>query len=281
MSKEQVHAAIDNAVSQGGGTASMAVFLKKIANVESGCDANARNCRSSAKGIFQFIDSTWEANGGGNVWDVATQCRNAVTLAKKNEAALVAVLGREPNAGEYYLAHFAGAAGAKAAIEAAPGTQLSEIPIMRAACRSNPHIRNFTAGELRAWAAGKMGDRVSLRGGGTPEEERKSREEFLLRNTSMTNDQIKGMDVMGQLFLALFMGIMSKAFEKLPAQALSEGTVIADASRGADSSAVQPAPSTPAQTFEASPATSEFRQAPRTPTGSQVAAVSTRVPERA
>jgi hypothetical protein len=238
MSKEQVHAEIDNAVRQGGGTTSMASFLKRIANAESSCDANARNCRSSAKGIFQFIDSTWEANGGGNVWDVATQCRNAVTLAKKNEAALVAVLGREPNAGEYYLAHFAGPAGAKAVLQASPDTHLSDIPIMRAACRSNPHIRNFTAGQLRAWTAGKMGDSVSLSGGGTPEEERESREAFLRENTTLNDGQIKGMDIMGQIFVALFMSIMSKAIEK-PAQEVTTPTVALNESL--------PSPRTPAQ----------------------------------
>lgn len=255
MSAAQVYAQIDEAVRQGGGTQSMASFLKRIAKAESGCDVNAKNPCSTAKGIFQFINSTWQDNGGGNVWDVATQCRNAVTLAKKNEAALIAVLGREPNAGEYYLAHFAGETGAKAVLKASPGTYLRDIPIMRAACESNPTIRNFTAGQLRAWTAGKMGDRVSLSGGGTPDEERESREEFLLRNTSMTHSQIKDTDVMGQLFLALFMSIMSKAFEK-PAQEVTAPTIASN----------EPLPS------------------PRTPTPatSQVAAVvSTRTTQRA
>lgn len=223
MSIADIHAKIDAAISNGGGTPQMAEFLKHIMSAESGGDRCAKNTRSSATGIFQFIDSTWNACGGGDKYDVATQCRNAVTLAKKNEAALVKVLGREPDAGEFYLAHFAGAAGAAAVLQANPGTRLRDIPIMRQAIGSNPHIANFTAGELRAWTSRKMGGALSLSGGGDMEEERGAREQFL-RDQGMSEDAIKHMDVFSKVFVALFMSIMDKAMKAAPATNIAQNT---------------------------------------------------------
>lgn len=228
MNITQIHSQIDQAVRQGGGSSAMANFLKHIAHAESGGNAHARNPNSSAKGIFQFIDSTWQASGGGDVWDVATQARNVVRLTQANERTLRSVLRREPTAGEYYLAHFAGPGGAAAVLEASAGTHLRDIPIMRAAMRSNPHIRNFTAGQLRAWAAGKMGEEISLSGGGELSAEEESRRRFLRENTPLAEGQIGSMDVMGQLFVALFMGIMSKALEQQPAAEKAPVTIAAN-----------------------------------------------------
>lgn len=229
MNITQIHAQIDQAVRQGGGTPAMASYLKHIMNAESSGKVCARNPNSSAKGLFQFIDSTWQACGGGDVWDVATQCRNAVTLAHQNERMLRSVIrDRELTAGDYYLAHFAGPAGAKAVLEASADTHVRDIPIMRAACKSNPHIRNFTAGQLRAWAAGKMGEEISLSGGGDLSAEEESRRRFLRENTPLAEGQIDSMDVMGQLFMALFMGIMSKALEQQPAAEKAPVTIAAN-----------------------------------------------------
>ena len=121
-------------------------YLLAQAQIESGLDPAARAKTSSATGLFQFIDSTWlatvqkhgSAHGlgalasaigtgprGAFVADPALRQQTlalrhnpalasvmAGALAQDNRAALVPVLGREPDAGELYLAHFLGAGGA-------------------------------------------------------------------------------------------------------------------------------------------------------------------------
>lgn len=207
----------------------MANFLRHIMNAESTGDTRARNPNSSAKGLFQFIDSTWQACGGGDVWDVATQCRNVVTLAQRNGRALQSVLGREPTAGEYYLAHFAGEEGASDILRASPNTPITSL-LSAGAIRANSSIefrgirfRNLTAGQLRAWAAGKMDEEISLTPGGSLRDEEEARRQFMRDNREavqqttgalLSDEQINSMDVMGQLFTAIFMAVMSKALEQ-------------------------------------------------------------------
>ena len=121
-------------------------YLLAQAQIESGLDPAARAKTSSATGLFQFIDSTWlatvhkhgAAHGLGALasaigsgprgafvadptlrqqilalrHDPALASVMAGALAQDNRAALVPVLGREPDAGELYLAHFLGAGGA-------------------------------------------------------------------------------------------------------------------------------------------------------------------------
>lgn len=108
-------------------------FLLAQAKVESGLDPRARAQTSSATGLFQFIDSTWlriaERHGSAlglasqlDLGDPATRrdvlaLRNdagiasqmAAALVQENSAILQPALGREPDAGELYLAHFLGA----------------------------------------------------------------------------------------------------------------------------------------------------------------------------
>ncbi|GMN01775.1 lytic transglycosylase domain-containing protein [Erythrobacter sp. MTPC3] len=121
-------------------------YLLAQAQVESSLDADAKARTSSASGLFQFIDSTWlstvqrhgaalgysaEASAissgprGPHVADPLLRgqilaLRNdpqaaslmAGALARDNSAVLQGVLGRDPDAGELYLAHFLGSGGA-------------------------------------------------------------------------------------------------------------------------------------------------------------------------
>lgn len=160
---------IDNAVDRHNGGEHMKDFLTQIASAESGGNARAKNSRSTAKGVFQFIDSTWEKYGQGqSVWDAAANTDAAVRLAKDNGKILRGVLGREPTAGEYYLAHFAGAGGAKDVLNASDHTPITNI-LSAGAISANAPIRlpngkrfkDFTAKDLRTWAEGKMGADIS------------------------------------------------------------------------------------------------------------------------
>lgn len=86
-------------------------YLSRTAQIESGGDPSARNPNSSAKGLFQFIDSTAKQYGV-NPMDPVSSTQGAARLAADNAAHLSRVLGREPSAAELYLAHQQGAGGA-------------------------------------------------------------------------------------------------------------------------------------------------------------------------
>ncbi|MEO0590258.1 MAG: transglycosylase SLT domain-containing protein [Pseudomonadota bacterium] len=121
-------------------------YLVAQAQVESAMNPEARAATSSATGLYQFIESTWldtmKRHGDRfGLGDVADQIRvsqggayvpdpgaraailelrkdpqiaslMAAGLAEDNRSALMPILGRQPEAGELYLAHFLGAGGA-------------------------------------------------------------------------------------------------------------------------------------------------------------------------
>ncbi len=117
-------------------------YLLAQARLESSLDPTARASTSSAAGLYQFTRGTWlqtlEKHGAahGLGWAEATidrgqvadpalrqqvlalrhdpdlSARMAAELARDNRAALLPVLGREPDPAELYLAHFLGAGGA-------------------------------------------------------------------------------------------------------------------------------------------------------------------------
>jgi hypothetical protein len=122
-------------------------YLLATAQVESGLNPQAGAPTSSARGLFQFIDTTWlatmkqygpelgygryadaiSADGSGGYFvrdptlrseilklrtDPTTNAVMAGAFTKANAAALSDRLGRSPSEGELYIAHFLGAGGA-------------------------------------------------------------------------------------------------------------------------------------------------------------------------
>lgn len=90
-----------------------------IAAIESEVNPNAKNPQSSAHGLFQLIDSTWEGVGGGDRNDVGTQITNGLRSISQTTAALARELGTAPSGEEVYLGHVFGPKGGAAAIRAA------------------------------------------------------------------------------------------------------------------------------------------------------------------
>lgn len=84
----------------------------RIAQIESGLDPNARNPKSSAGGVFQFLDSTAAHYGLRNKFDPAEAAAAAARLTADNASVLSKALGRAPDGAELYLAHQQGAGGA-------------------------------------------------------------------------------------------------------------------------------------------------------------------------
>ena len=87
-------------------------YLTRTAQIESGFNPSAKNPNSSASGLFQFINSTAKQYGLSNPFDPVASTDAAARFAADNKRVLAQALGREPTAGELYLAHQKGAGGA-------------------------------------------------------------------------------------------------------------------------------------------------------------------------
>lgn len=87
----------------------------RVAAIETGgtFDPRAQNPSSSAGGLFQFLDATWKQYGNGkHKYDPYANADAGMRFMRDNIKALRTKLGREPTAGEVYLAHQQGAGGA-------------------------------------------------------------------------------------------------------------------------------------------------------------------------
>jgi hypothetical protein len=140
-----------------------------IIGAESG-GRNIGNPRSSAFGPGQFLSSTWLDMLRRTRPDLASLPRDQ-QLALRSDPALSRQMtdayarqnadylrqrGHDPTPGNTYLAHFAGPGGAASVLSADPRTKVADIlgPKVVAA---NPFLANMSAGDLRGWAARKMG----------------------------------------------------------------------------------------------------------------------------
>ncbi len=160
-------------------------YLLAQAKLESSLDPTARARTSSATGLYQFIDSTWlstldrhghELGLGGIAdaietsagrarvldpamrdsimalrYDPDASALMAGALAGDNRAALLPVLGREPDAAELYLAHFLGASGAMRFLGALSGNpHSSAVALMPKAAAANRTIFHDPGGARRS-----------------------------------------------------------------------------------------------------------------------------------
>jgi Transglycosylase SLT domain len=161
-------------------------YLLTTAQIESSLNPAAQASTSSAKGLYQFIDQTWlatmkskgaalgygryadaivqDASGQYDVPDPAT--RSAImklrsdptasalmagAFASNNAAQLAASIGRAPNEGELYIAHFLGADGAGKLIAAATNQpRASAVAMFPQAAAANPTIFYTSSGSPRS-----------------------------------------------------------------------------------------------------------------------------------
>ena len=121
-------------------------FLERTAFIESKGDPSAQNPRSSAGGLFQFIDSTAKQYGVRDKFDPVQATDGAIDLAVDNMRILTAALGREPTAAELYLAHQQGGAGARRLLTN-PNAKAVDI-VGAEAVRLNGGNADMTAGEF-------------------------------------------------------------------------------------------------------------------------------------
>lgn len=138
--------------------------MRAIAHIESRGNPSAQNPNSSAGGLYQFIDSTARQYGLENRFDPNQAADAGARLARDNSRHLRGILGREPTAGELYLAHQQGAGGASRLLRD-PNARAVDV-VGAEAVRLNGGNPNMTAGEFaQLWT--QKADRL-VGGAGAP-----------------------------------------------------------------------------------------------------------------
>jgi hypothetical protein len=154
--------------------------VERIIGAESGGDPNAKNKRSSATGLGQFLDETWLDMIRAHRPDLAKGRSQAEILELRRDAKVareITARFTERNAemlrkrglpvtpGTLYLAHFAGGAGAVAILSAMENADAALVMATADATgrtkrekiiKANPFLERFTVADLRNWADRKM-----------------------------------------------------------------------------------------------------------------------------
>src|SRR5262245_53426910 len=150
--------------------------VERIIRVESDGDPNAKNKRSSAMGLGQFLDETWLDMIRAHRPDLAKGRSQAEVLELRRDAKIareITARFTERNAevlkrrglpvtpGTLYLAHFAGPAGAVAVLTAMEDADAALVMANADATgrtkrekiiKANPFLERFTVADLRNWA---------------------------------------------------------------------------------------------------------------------------------
>jgi hypothetical protein len=154
--------------------------VERIIGVESDGDPNAKNKRSSATGLGQFLDETWLDMIRAHRPDLAKERSQSEILELRRDAKVareITARFTERNAemlrkrglpvtpGTLYLAHFAGGAGAVAILSAMENADAALVMATADATgrtkrekiiKANPFLERFTVADLRNWADRKM-----------------------------------------------------------------------------------------------------------------------------
>jgi soluble lytic murein transglycosylase-like protein len=132
-------------------------LLGRISGAESGGKTDAANPRSSAKGVFQFTDSTWKGMGGkpGEQFNPEANVDLGAKYIRQNAEHLKKTLGRDPSYHEVYAAHMFGPGVSRMLNKANPkdpierGLSLFESPAMvKKIMKANPNLRGKSVGEV-------------------------------------------------------------------------------------------------------------------------------------
>lgn len=145
-------------------------FVDQIIQVESGGKANAKNPRSSATGLGQFISSTWMNMVNKYRPDVAKGRSKEEVLALRNDPDLsremtrnytrenedyLSSKGHNITPGNLYLAHFLGPGGANKALSANGSSRVVDV-MGKEVVSANPFLANYTISDLISWSDRKM-----------------------------------------------------------------------------------------------------------------------------
>ena len=172
---EQNLSILESEAARLGATDAQISCMKNIMMAESGGKTRAAAKTSSAKGLFQIIDDSWNtytrnlALNNTDRFDPRANCQVMYAIVKDNTTDLKRVIGRDPTAGELYLAHFTGSTGASKVLRASGDTPVSSVLSAKAiSANSGMKFRGkkfaeWTCDELEDWAATKMGMDLAAR----------------------------------------------------------------------------------------------------------------------
>jgi hypothetical protein len=162
------------------GAPAIHAVVEQIIRVESNGDPNAKNRRSTATGLGQFLEETWLDMIRTHRPDLAKGHSQAEILELRQDAKIVREItarfsernaevlkrrGLPVTPGTLYLAHFAGAAGAVAVLTAMGDADAALVMANADATgrtkrekiiKANPFLKRFTVADLRNWADRKM-----------------------------------------------------------------------------------------------------------------------------
>jgi hypothetical protein len=160
--------------------AAIDAVVERIIGVESDGDPNAKNKRSSATGLGQFLDETWldmiRAHrpdlAKGRSQDEILELRRDAKISREitarftqRNAEMLRKRGLPVTPGTLYLAHFAGGAGAVAILSAMENADAALVMATADATgrtkrekivKANPFLVRFIVADLRTWADRKM-----------------------------------------------------------------------------------------------------------------------------
>lgn len=135
-----------------------------ISDIESsGIRPNAQNPKSSAGGLFQLIDSSWQQYAGDAPRsDVAAQSKAGIAYIADSQKALRATLGRQPEPHELYMAHLFGQAGAQTILKADDDQPILDVVRQYAPRTANDIVQNngmagLTVGQVKEKWRARMG----------------------------------------------------------------------------------------------------------------------------
>lgn len=131
-------------------------YYIEVAKKESGSNIKATNPRSSSKGLYQFIDSTWEyvVDKYGDRYQITMNGRmdvrestvGMILFTRENRDYLRDRLDHEPTNKELYIAHFAGNNMAVDILTANPREAIVNV-VGRNVVRVNPQLRGKTVAQ--------------------------------------------------------------------------------------------------------------------------------------
>lgn len=160
--------------------AAVNAVVERIIAVESDGDPNAKNGRSSATGVGQFLNDTWlelireyrpdltRGRSEGETLQLRRDtklAREIITRLVERNATMLRQRGLPISAAAVYLAHFAGAAGAVAIFSASDSADAALVLVGADATgrtkreqliKANPFLEHFTVADLKIWAERKM-----------------------------------------------------------------------------------------------------------------------------
>lgn len=161
---------VDGTVLEFGGNAGGGGSPASVVDAIIGVEGTAKNPNSSAVGVGQFVDGTWIEQFKARypnttlsvpeILKLKTNPKLARDLTAQYVEANTAKLGAAgvaTDAPSVYLAHFLGPQDAIDVLRANPSTPVADIVAPESIAANKSVLAGKTAGEVRQWAAGKMG----------------------------------------------------------------------------------------------------------------------------